>query len=162
MYDGPTVYYRRHEIKIFAGYQIPKIEVMASGYWRYLSPWPYAATRSKGSSTFNWVRSLTLNLDERGSSAPDPTTGESVFQYTGKESRLDLRLEKVFNYGIHRFGVYADIANVFNQGAVTGVATRYPDTSLTDYSGNDFTLNFGGPTSIQVARQVTFGVRWSF
>jgi hypothetical protein len=162
MYDGPTVYDRRHEIKIFAGYQIPKIEVMASGYWRYLSPWPYAATRSKTGGTFNWVRSLTLNLNERGSSAPDPTTGESVFQYTGRESRLDLRLEKVFNYGIHRFGVYADIANLFNQGAVTGVAARYPDTSLTDYSGNDFTLNFGGPTSIQVARQVTFGVRWSF
>ena len=43
MYDGPTVYDRRHEIKIFAGYQIPKIEVIGQRHWRYLSPWPYAA-----------------------------------------------------------------------------------------------------------------------
>ncbi|MGH9176674.1 MAG: hypothetical protein ACRD1H_20055, partial [Vicinamibacterales bacterium] len=70
---------------------------------------------------------------------------------------VDLRLEKVFNAGFNRFGVYADIENVFNAGTVSSRQTRFP---LAAISGND--VLFGWPTAVISARQVTFGARWSF
>ena len=39
---GNTAYDRRHMVRLFAGYQIPKIEVSVNGYWRYESGWPTA------------------------------------------------------------------------------------------------------------------------
>ena len=66
---------------------------------------------------------------------------------------VDLRAEKVFNIQGHRFGVYADMTNLFNSNAVTAVQQRTPS------SGG---ITFMAPTGIQGARQVTFGGRWSF
>jgi hypothetical protein len=162
MYDGRTGYSRAHEVKAFVGYQVPVIEVAVNGYFTYLSGWPYAANRSVSSSTLNYVSSLTVNVDERGSSAPQPVTKKSIYQVTDPEARLDVRFEKVFKYGVHRFGVYVDVQNLSNQGAVTSRQTRYPNRSLTDVEGNGFTSNFGDPLYLQNARQVTFGARWSF
>ncbi len=70
---------------------------------------------------------------------------------------LDLRVEKVFSYRFHRFGVYADIENASNSGVVTVRNQRFPSVGI---SGN--TVLFGSPTAVTPARQITFGARWSF
>ena len=70
---------------------------------------------------------------------------------------IDMRVEKVFETGIHRFGVFADIYNVFNTAPVMGVQTRVPSTSISGY-----TVEFEAPTAIGYTRQVFFGGRWSF
>ncbi|HEY3380393.1 MAG TPA: TonB-dependent receptor [Vicinamibacterales bacterium] len=149
-YDGPTSYERRHEVKIFGGYQIPKVEVSLNGYWRYLSGYPYAAFSRMPGSRFAWSGSLDVNLQPRDSNLNDSTTN------------LDLRAEKVFAFGVHRFGVYVDIANVFNQGAVLSRNTRYPTRSLTDATGQSYKVAFGDPLTLQSGRQATLGFRWSF
>ena len=41
--DGASSYDRPHEIKVFAGYQIPKIDVSVDGYYRWMSG--HASTR---------------------------------------------------------------------------------------------------------------------
>ena len=70
---------------------------------------------------------------------------------------LDLRVEKVFLYDVHRFGFYTDIENALNNGVVTVRNARYPSVGI---SGN--TVLFGSATAVTPARQITFGVRWSF
>jgi len=70
---------------------------------------------------------------------------------------FDLRAEKVFNVGPHRFGVFADIVNLFNSSGITSRQTRYPSTSI---GGN--TVLYQAPTGVQGAVQTTFGARWSF
>jgi hypothetical protein len=149
--DGPTPYDRRHEFKLFGSYQVPKAEVLVSGYWRYLSGWPYTPYSRMPASRFGWPNSINVNLEPRGSHLND------------KETNLDLRVEKVLDFGIHRFGVYADIANVFNTGVVDARGDRYPTQTLTDpATGQSVVLAFGDPRSMNPGRQVTFGGRWSF
>jgi hypothetical protein len=162
MYDGRTGISRKHELKMFIGYQIPKVEVAVNGYFMFMSGVPYAANARVGGSNFNWPSAIVVNINERGSSAPDPQTKKSVYQYTDDLTSLDVRFEKLFKYGIHRFGVYADIQNLLNSGSVTGYQSRYPYVSSTDFYGDSFRLYFGAPQSLQSARQVTFGLRWSF
>ena len=162
MYGGPTAYNRTHAIKVFAGYQIPRVEVSVNGYFSYLSGWPYAAYTRVSSGTVAWSGALNVNINERGSSALNPLTQQSVFQWTEPEKRFDVRFEKIFKYGVHRFGVYADIQNLLNWGGITGIQTRYPSASVTDAAGNNVPIYFGGPTALQSARQATFGLRWSF
>jgi len=162
MYDGPTEYNRTHEIKVFVGYQIPKAEISVNAYWAYLSGWPYAAYKSVSKSDSNWSGSVSVNMNERGSSAPDPVTKMGIYQWTDNRSHLDVRFEKVFKFGMHRFGLYGDVQNMLNAAGITTRESRYPNRSLTDYEGNSFTLNFGGPRAMQAAPQVTFGARWSF
>ena len=149
--DGPTPYDRRHEVKAFVGYQIPKIEVAVNAYWRYLSGWPYTPYQRISRSNFNWSGSLNINVQPRG-----------AFYQTDNESNLDLRLEKVIDVGVHRFGLYADIQNVFNQGNVIGNQTRYPSATVDYANGKSFTSKFGDPTVMNAGRQVTLGARWSF
>jgi len=67
--------------------------------------------------------------------------------------QVDLRAEKAFHVQGNRFGVYADMVNLFNSNGVTSVQARYPS------SGG---IAFKAPTGIQGARQVTFGFRWAF
>lgn len=74
-----------------------------------------------------------------------------------------MRFEKVFDVGIHRFGIYADVSNFFNQTIVTGRMSRYPSQSLTDpATGDSVDVKFGDPLSLNPGRQITFGGRWSF
>jgi hypothetical protein len=143
--DGFASYDRTHEVKVYAGWQIPKIEVMLGGYYTYISGYPWQAYARVSGSTVNYTSSINVNIEPRGSRRTDAV------------SRLDLRAEKVFNVGIHRFGIYADAANLFNNGTVTWVQTRYPSASI---AGT--TVAFGDPASIGSARQVTLGLRWSF
>jgi hypothetical protein len=67
--------------------------------------------------------------------------------------QVDLRVEKVVPVQGNRFGVYADMINLFNANTVTSVQARYPSSGGIAYKA---------PTAVQGARQVTFGVRWSF
>lgn len=149
--DGPTSYDRRHEIKAFVGYQIPRIEVSVNAYWRYLSGWPYAPYGRIPTSVTAWSSTLNVNLQPRGGPYMTPS-----------EKNLDLRLEKVFDIGFHRFGVYADIQNVLNSGYAISPQTRYPTIALTDQTGESFNVPFGGPLALNAGRQVTLGGRWSF
>ena len=65
---------------------------------------------------------------------------------------VDFRVEKEFKVDVHRFGVYFDIANLFNSNVITGVQTRVPDRAIT-YS--DPTTGLAGelPGQVQVADQ---------
>jgi len=147
---GPTDYDRRHEVKIFAGYQIPKAEISVNAYFRYLSGWPYSPYVRVGTGTTAWSSTLNINLVERG------------YFVTPNSTNLDLRFEKVFDIGLHRFGIYADISNTLNRAYMTSPQTRYPNISLTDLKGKSFTVKFGDPTAINAGRQITLGGRWSF
>jgi hypothetical protein len=143
--DGLVGFDRTHELKIFAGYQIPKLEISANMYFRYLSGLPWTPFQRVSGSTFNWTGSIDLNLEERGSRR---TEGQQL---------MDLRFEKVFQVGANRLGLYMDAENLLNAGFMTGVQTRNPSVSI---SGTVVPL--GGVTSITSARQLTFGGRWSF
>jgi len=149
--DGPTSYDRRNELKLFASYQIPKIEVAVSGYWKYLSGAPYTANARLRTSVTNWTGSIYPNIQPLGSNLND------------NQHQLDMRFEKLFNAGFHRFGIYADISNLLNEAVVTGRVSRYPSLSITNPgTGKSSTVNFGDPQYVNAGRQITFGVRWSF
>jgi hypothetical protein len=143
--DGRVALDRPHELKVFAGYQVPKIEVSANIYFSALSGTTWAPFQRVSSSTFNWTGSLNLLLEQQGS------------RRTEKQQLLDVRLEKVFNIGADRLGLYLDAENLFNVGYVRSVQARNPSVSI---SGTSVIL--GGPTAVNAARQLTFGVRWSF
>jgi hypothetical protein len=149
--DGPTPFDRRHEVKLFASYQVPVAEVMISGYWRYLSGFPYTPYSRMPASRFDWTNSINVNIEPRGKYVNDG------------DQNIDLRLEKVFDAGIHRFGVYADFANLLNTEVVLSRLTRYPNQTLTNpANGQDVRVLFGDPLSLNRGRQITLGGRWSF
>ncbi|MEI6666885.1 MAG: TonB-dependent receptor [Acidobacteriota bacterium] len=149
--DGPTSYDRRHEVKIFASYQIPVVEVQLGAYLKYLSGAPYTAYRRLSGSNFGWSSSLNVNLEPLGTHMNDSQTS------------ADIRLEKVFSVGFHRFGVYADVSNLFNTGIVLGRLAWYPNQSLTNpATGKSVSVAFGDPQVMNAGRQVTLAGRWSF
>ena len=154
--DGFSSYDRPHEVKVFAGYQIPVIDLSVDAYFRWMSGRPYVPYSRIRGSNLGWPFSsyVTPNLESPGEHRND------------NFNQTDLRLEKVFNVGFHRFGVYLDIANLFNQSIVTARQTRYPNRNLTalDSEGNpvDNYVDFGGPTAVMGPRQFTIGGRWSF
>ena len=88
---------------------------------------------------------MDVNLEEQG------------FDRVETLSLLDLRVEKIFNAGVHRFGIYADIENLFNANTALTRNARYPSVAI---SGQ--TVQYGGVTAVTAARQTTFGLRWSF
>jgi hypothetical protein len=135
---------RRHEVKAYFTYQVPKVDVMLGGNYTGTSGRPWTPTQLYGNSVLNGGGSSarrTIFLEPRGS------------ERTEFVNQVDLRVEKVFPVENNRFGVYADMVNLFNANAVLAVQGRYPS------SGG---IAFKAPTSIQSARQVTFGVRWMF
>jgi len=134
---------RRHEVKAYFTYRIPKVDVMLGGNYtglsgRHFAPQQIFTSRqlSVGSSSRR-----TIFLEPRGSRENDFI------------NQVDLRLEKVIQVDMHRFGVYADMINLFNSNTVTSRQNIYPSSGGVD---------FLAPTGIQGARQVTFGARWSF
>lgn len=134
---------RRHEVKAYFTYRIPRIDVMVGGNYTGLSgrPWTPNALFTNSQLPTGGSSRRTILLETRGS------------ERTEFVNQVDLRLEKVFPVQGNRFGVYADMINLFNTNAVLTVQARYPS------SGG---INFKAPTAIQGARQVTFGGRWSF
>jgi hypothetical protein len=143
--DGRVPLDRPHEFKLFAGYQIPKVELLVNGYYRGLSGQTYTPFSRQAAGRVNWTASVDVYLEELGSSRNDSL------------NLFDLRVEKVFNMGVNRLGVYMDFENLFNAGIVTTRNDRFPSTTV---SGN--VIDFGDPTAVTPARQATFGFRWSF
>jgi hypothetical protein len=142
---------RTHEIKIFGGYTIPKIEVALNAYYRGISGTPWGYYTRASSSALGW-------------SFPPIFSSSRVVYYESRSShrmdmlhQVDLRIEKSFKYDVHKFGIFMDIGNLFNTATITGIQNRYPKVTI---AGSD--VMPGSPTSIQGARQITFGGRWSF
>jgi len=134
---------RRHEIKAYFTYEVPKVDVMLGGNYTGTSgrPWTPFQVYSGSTLVSPSSASRTIFLEPRGSERTD-----FIHQ-------VDLRAEKVFPVQGNRFGVYADMINLFNANTVLSVQGRYPSSGGIPYKA---------PTSIQGARQVTFGVRWTF
>jgi len=104
-------------------------------------PWTPFQVYSGGTLVSPSSASRTVFLEPRGSERTD-----FIHQ-------VDLRAEKVFPVQGNRFGVYADMINLFKANTVLAVQARYPSSGGIAYKA---------PTSIQGARQVSFGVRWNF
>ena len=138
---------RRHEVKLYGSYQIPVVEVMLAGTYVGLSGTPYTPYGQFSTSDLNLPSSTRrqIFLAPRGSERND-------FYHN-----VDLRAEKAFRIQGNRFGIYADVVNLFNRGTITARQTRHPSTTI---AGD--TVLYQAPTTIQGARQVTFGGRWSF
>ncbi len=145
--DGYLAYDRTHEIKIMAGYNIPKLGLGVSTFIRSISgvPWTAVSNSTVSSRTVNWFGSIRPNLEPQGSRRlPTQTT-------------VDFRLDKSFRVGANRFSVWLDVANLLNESVMTGVQSRYPDRVI-----SGATVAFGSPTTIIGARQATLGARWTF
>lgn len=138
---------RRHEIKAYFSVQVPKVDVMVAGNYTGLSGQAYSPYGQFGSSDLNLpgTSRRQIYLLPRGSEREE-------FQH-----QVDVRAEKAFHVEGHRFGVYADLINLFNTATITGNQTRYPSTTI---AGE--TVLYNAPTGVQGARQITFGARWSF
>ena len=121
-----------------------------SGFWTYQSGAPYAPFVSVPASQTKWTSALNVNVLPRGA-----LRTESLSEAT-------VRLEKVLRAGVHRFGFYADVQNLFNRGTVTSRSGRFPSVQLTDGRGETFKVWLGGPLAQMAGRQVTLGARWSF
>lgn len=147
---GPATNTPKHEFKLLGSYQIPVIETSVSAYFVATSGEPYGRIQQFGSSVVG----------------PGPSTSRRILiaprgtYYLPNLRELDLRIEKNFNFGSNRYGIYADLANVFNTGTVTSVITR--PTSVTLLNGITYPLPFGTPGALQSPRQIRIGARWSF
>jgi hypothetical protein len=138
---------RRHETKAYVSYQVPRVDVLLG--------MTYIATSGRPFTPFQQFSSSQLAL---------PGSGRRQIFIEPRGSRrndffnqVDLRAEKMFSLQGNRFGVYADFLNLFNTDTVLTRQARYPNTTI---SGE--TVDFLSPLTIQGARQVTFGARWSF
>ena len=147
---GPTNNDRRHELKVFATWIVPKIELNLSGYYRFLSGANYTPFQRFGSSAIDWPNTAGRQpfLEARGSRRLED------------ESNLDVRVEKIFNVtDFGRLAVFADIQNVFNASTVDAVNARYPEISVAGY---DDPIAFEGATNVVQPRRFLLGARWSF
>jgi hypothetical protein len=148
--DGHPVNDRTHELKVFATYQIPKIEVGVNAYWRTLTGRTYTP----------YYRFTTRQINYPFSSGRSPNLIPAGDRRLGTENNLDLRLEKIFKVsGNNRLAIYADIQNVFNTTTVTAVNTRNPSTSI---AGIDEAIVFQAPMALNPPRKCLLGARWSF
>jgi hypothetical protein len=145
--DGELTNSRRHEIKAYVSYQVPRIDVLLGGSYTGESGRPYTPYGQYTSAQLNLPGTgrRQIFLEPRGSERND------FFH------QVDLRAEKAFEVSGHRFGVFADVFNLFNTATVTTRQTRYPNTTI---SGN--TVAYKAPTAVQSARQLTIGGRWMF
>lgn len=143
--DGRVPNDRPHEFKLFAGYQVPVIEVAVNASFRGVSGTTYTPFNRITATRGNWTASQDIQIEPQGSYRNDPVR------------ILDVRVEKVFSYDVHRFGIYADIENATNSGVITVRNNRFPSVGI---RGN--TVLFGSPTAVTAARQITVGARWSF
>jgi len=143
--EGNATNDRTHELKTYVSYQIPVVEVGLNAYYRLTSGSTYAPVQRLAGSVINYSASVDINLEPLGNRRNDNL------------SLVDLRAEKLFTSGINRFGVYIDIANLFNAGTITTRQTRVPNRAI-----SGFNVLFGDPTAVTPARQATVGLRWSF
>jgi Carboxypeptidase regulatory-like domain len=145
--DGELTNSRRHEIKAYVSYQIPRADVMLAGIYTGESGRPYTPFGQFSLSQLNLPSAARrqIFLEPRGSERND------FF------NQVDLRAEKAFRYAGQRFGVFTDITNLFNTATATTRQARVPSTTISGH-----TVLYQAPTVVQAARQVTFGGRWTF
>ncbi|HEY7500915.1 MAG TPA: hypothetical protein VH740_20505, partial [Vicinamibacterales bacterium] len=138
---------RRHEVKAYVSYQVPRVDVLLGMTYIGTSGRPFTPFQQYSSTQLGLPGAgrRQILLEERGSRRND------FF------NQVDLRAEKAFSVQGNRFGVYADFLNLFNADTVLTRQARVPNTTI---SGE--TVDFLAPLTIQGARQVTFGARWSF
>ena len=137
---------RRHEIKVFTAYDVPKLDFQLGAYYRYISGTTYTPYARFSSSEINY-----------SASGREPWLEPLGSRRLAGESILDLRAEKIFPVGDNRVAIYADLINLFNASTADSVQIRSPSIGI---NGND--VPFGAPDSITPPRQITFGARWSF
>jgi hypothetical protein len=151
--EGEASFTPKHEFKILGSYQIPKIEASVNAYFVATSGLPYNHIQQFTNSLLN-----TSGLSSTYRRIPITPRGDA---HLANLSQLDLRLEKNFTLaGTNRIGIYADLANIFNQGIVTAVVTRSQSVTLPD--GSSFPLPYNTPGGLQAPRQIRIGARWSF
>jgi outer membrane receptor protein involved in Fe transport len=149
---GRPEFDRRHELKVFGTFQVPRIEVALNAYYRYLS----------GTRWTPFERFRTRDIDFSPSSGRQPLLEPRGSRGLDAESYLDLRLEKLFKVGgTNRIAVYADVQNVFNRGTVIDVNDRHPVLSIAG-QGTEVEIPVGAPTVIYDPRRLILGARWSF
>jgi hypothetical protein len=148
--EGRLTYDRPHEFKLLGTYQVPRVDLSVSGYFRAISGRNYTPfQRYTNTELNNATNYRNPNLEPLGS------------RRLPKLVTLDLRVEKVFNVMDNRFGVYMDIENVGNASTVTSVLTRVPGTDVST-AGGTVTLPFDTPGTLVAPRQIRIGGRWSF
>jgi hypothetical protein len=141
---------RRHEIKAFVSYQVPRIDVLLGlsymGYsGRPFTPYQQYSKNDLNTSGAYGTSSRRILLEPRGTERND-------FYHN-----VDLHAEKAIRTMGNRFSVFVNVQNLFNRSGITGVQTRYPSTTI----GGE-TVLYKSPTSVQTARQTQFGARWTF
>jgi hypothetical protein len=148
---GRPVNDRTNEVKVYASWQIPKIEVSFGGSYRYLTGRTWTPYQRFGSKVINFP----------SSAGRQPFLEPFGDRRLENESYLDLRLEKIFKVGsgTNRIAVYADALNLFNAGTVLSVNTRYPEIAIAGY---DQPVVLGDATSVAQPRRWLLGARWSF
>jgi hypothetical protein len=144
--NGEFVPSRRHELKLFAGYQVPRVEVNLSAYYRLIS-----------GETFTYSQLYKDEINFPGFLGQEPLLEQRGHNRFVAENLLDLRIEKVFRLHLGQIGLYADITNLFNAAQVKGVQTRVPSRTV-----DGVELPYGTPTSLVAPRQVTLAARWRF
>lgn len=134
---------RRHEFKAYFTYQVPVVDILIGGNYTGLSGRPYNVFEQYGAGALGLPGGTRrqILLETRGS------------RRLPSSHQVDIRAEKAFRFQGHRFGVYADMVNLFNSNAITAYQTRFSG------SGG---IDFEAPTGVQGARQITFGGRWAF
>ena len=135
----------RHELKVLGSYQLPRIDVALSGFFRAVSGTTYTPFQD-----LPWLPAPfpdSVRLEPRGSRRMPTRTV------------LDLRLEKVLRLGRGRLGVFADLINAFNASTVVAVQDRVPSASI---PGFEEPVPFGAPSAMLPARQLFLGARLSF
>jgi hypothetical protein len=143
--EGLLIHDARHELKVLGSYQIPRIDVALSGFFRAVSGTTYTPFQDLPGLPAPFPDSV--RLEPRGS------------RRTPTRTILDLRVEKVFGLGPRRLGVFADVINGFNASTVVAVQNRVPSASI---PGFEEPVAFGAPSAILPARQVFLGARFSF
>jgi hypothetical protein len=148
--DGALTNDRTHEFKLLGGYQIPVVEVSVNAYFKALSGQ-------------NWTPFQRYSSGQLGS-APSSTWRQPLLAPRGSfrmpaDRTFDLRLEKVFQIGGDRVGIYADMLNLANASVITGIQTRFPSVTVT---GIPNPILGGAPGSVNAPRQINLGARWSF
>lgn len=148
--DGQPVNDRPHELKVFATWQIPRIDVNLSAYYRYLS----------GRTWTPFQRFTVRQIPYPLSSGRSPWLEPFGSRRLDAESTLDLRLEKSFPVGggSDRISVYGDIQNLLNAGTTIAVQNRFPDVAIAGFGE----VEFGEPLTLTAPRRFIVGARWSF
>lgn len=144
-----------HELKVMAGYTIPKLDIALNAYARSVSGGTYTPVSSSAvsSRTLNWFGSIRPNLEPLGSyRLPTLRT-------------MDFRVEKDFRFGGNKLSAWIDFGNLFNASTVTGVQARYPNRSIavvTPTSQSSAVVLYDSPTSVTTPRQIMIGAHWVF